>query len=137
MSNKFRQLYEDIWWRWWCIYCGLINFWRFRKVIWHWDSCDYAPTLDLMEVAFREISRLHTENGHLVSSKRTAKETFIVANLCKRLSADDYDQLAKNKPTNALNEHEARAWIKHVEYLAAQDIALLGKMFRKVQHWWD
>src|ERR1041385_7921722 len=59
------------------------------------SACDYAPTLKMMEIAFREIARLHSEHPHLVSSQKTARQTLIVSELCRRLHDDDYHELAK------------------------------------------
>src|SRR5687768_6481471 len=63
----------------------------FASAVWHWDSCDYAPTLRLMEIAFREMSRLHTENGITMDAHKVARKTLIVSELCRRLHDDDYE----------------------------------------------
>jgi hypothetical protein len=105
----------------------------FAGAVWHWDSCDYAPTLEMMEIAFKEISRAHTEHGNLVSSDRTAKQTRVVAELCRRLREEDQYDLARNE----FNHGEGRRWAEHVGYLAKQDADYLGRMFRFVQHWWN
>jgi hypothetical protein len=105
----------------------------FASAVWHWDSCDYAPTLKLMEIAFKEISRLHSENGHLVSSDKTAKQTLIVSELCRRLHDDDYHDLAKG----AIGTSRKFARWGHIDYLGRQDSEYLGRMFKFVRHWWN
>lgn len=106
----------------------------FASAVWHWDTYDYAPTLEIMEIAFREISRLHNEHPHLVSSAKTAKQTKIVAELCRRLQADDYFDLARSELRKS---GDGGRWAKHVDYLGRQDSEYLGKMFKYVRHWWN
>lgn len=117
----------------WCLRFRFRCVRLFASAVWHWDTCDYAPTLEMMEIAFREISRLHAEHPHLVSSAKTAKQTKVVAELCRRLQRDDYFDLARNE----LNGRGGERWAKHVDYLGRQDSEYLGKMFKHVRHWWN
>jgi hypothetical protein len=86
----------------------------------------------MMEIAFREISRLHAEHPHLVSSEKTSRQTLVVAELCRRLQRGYFD-LARNE----LNGRGGQRWAKHVDYLGKQDSVYLGRMFRFVRHWWN
>lgn len=117
----------------WGLRFRLRNIHMFASAVWHWDSCDYAPTLEIMEIAFREISRLHTHHGHLVSSDKTAKQTKVVAELCRRLQRDDYFDLARSEVKGRRGRH----WAEHVDYLGKQDAEYLGKMFKFVRYWWN
>lgn len=117
----------------WGLRFRLRNVRMFASVVWHWDSCDYAPTLRMMEIAFREISRLHRHHGHLVSSEKTAKQTSVVAEICRRMHDDVYFDNARN----TFNGGQGRRWAEHVTYLGKQDSEYLGRMFRFVRHWWN
>lgn len=126
----FRWFYQAHIWGFW----GRIrNCIMFASAIWHWDWIDSGCTLKLMEIAFRHMSKMQAEHGHLVSSDKTSKQTLIVAELCRRLEQDDYFDLAKNE----LNGRGGLRWAKHVSYLGTQDSIYLGKMFRFVRHWWN
>ena len=109
----------------------------FASAVWHWDSCDYSPTLEMMNIAFREISRLHREHGQVVDSPRVARHTLIVAELCRRLGEGSYYDLAGYARFDQMTDRERAAWAKHVNYLAQQDAEYLGRMFRFVRHWWQ
>lgn len=109
----------------------------FASSVWHWDSCDYAPTLRIMEVCFREMSRLHTERGIVVDSPRVARQTLIVAELCRRLHNDDYADLAGYERYDQMTQKQKQRWAKHTEYLANQDVVYLGRMLRHIQRWWQ
>lgn len=109
----------------------------FAAAVWHWDSCDYAPTLEMMRIAFSEISRMHAERGHLVSSEKTAKQTKIVAELCRRLGEDDYETLAGYARYDEMNERQRQRWAIHTGYLGKQDSEYLGRMFKHVRGWWN
>lgn len=105
----------------------------FASAIWHWDWIDSGCTLEIMEIAFRYMSKMQAKHGHLVSSDKTSRQTLIVAELCRRLHDDGYFELARNE----LNSRGGQRWAKHVDYLGKQDSEYLGKMFRFVQHWWN
>lgn len=68
---------------------GLINLYRFRKVIWAFRPWDHSYLLNIMEKTFTEMVKAH-EPGHLVKAPRTAKELKMAALLCKRLSEQNY-----------------------------------------------
>jgi len=113
---------------------GRIRYVRlFASAVWHWDSCDYVGTLELMRIAFAEISRAHRESGHVADSPIVAKQTAVVAELCRRLEADDYYDLARNE----IHGREGQAWAIHVGYLGKQDAEYLGRMLRHIQCWWQ
>lgn len=91
----------------------------------------------MMELCFRGISELHRDHGHVVDSDKVARETLIVAELCRRLHTDDYAELAGYDRYDEMNELQRRKWAQHTAYLANQDAEYLGKMFRKVRRWWQ
>lgn len=109
----------------------------FASSVWHWDSCDYAPTLRMMQIAFREISRMHKEHGHTVDAEKIARQTLIASELCRRLEEDDYETLAGYARYEQMSERQKRAWAKHASYLGKQDAEYLGKMLRHIRKWWD
>jgi hypothetical protein len=127
----FRWFYQS---HIWGLRFRVRNCLMFADALWHWDWIDYAPTLRLMEIAFRHISRMQAKHGHLVSSDRTAKQTLIIAELCRRLEADDYETLAGY---DAEGRRHKRGWVEHSNYLAKQDIEYFGRIFRYVRHWWN
>lgn len=136
LGFKRRYIYPFKWFyrsHIWGLRFRLRNVRMFASAVWHWDSCDYSPTLEMMQIAFRAISRLHTEHGHLVSSEKTAKQTKIVAELCRRMCDDVYF----NNARNAFNGGKGQRWAKHVDYLGKQDSEYFGRMFRFVRHWWN
>jgi hypothetical protein len=109
----------------------------FAAAVWHWDTCDYAPTLHMMEIAFREISRLHRENGITSDSRKVARRTLVVSELCRRLHDDDYAELAGHARYDRMSDRQQRAWAKHTNYLAQQDADYLGKVLRNIRNWWQ
>jgi len=127
-------------WRLWCLYVGLRNCWRFRSVVWHFDTCDYAPLMDMLSTAARLMATHHQKHGKVTSSERSAKQLLIVSELCRRLEADDYPELAGYEHA-AYPQWSSRrrtyVW-QHAEYLAQQDIDYLGRMLKKhLRGWWD
>lgn len=127
----FKWFYQSHLWGFWF---RVRNCLMFATALWHWDWIDYAPTLRLMDIAFRHISRMQADHGHLVSSDKTSKQTLIVAELCRRLEQDDYETLAGY---DAESGNHKRGWVEHSNYLAKQDIEYLGRTLRHVRHWWN
>jgi hypothetical protein len=121
----------------WCFVFRLRCVRLFASAVWHWDSCDYAPTLELMRIGFREMSRLHREHGHRTDSARIARKTLIVSELCRRLADDDYEMLAGHAHYERMNERQRRRWAEHATYLAKQDAEYLGRVLRDVRSWWN
>lgn len=109
----------------------------FASAVWHWDSCDYAPTLRMMQIAFREMSRLHRENGITVDAHKVARKTLVASELCRRLQDDDYETLAGHAHYDSMNERQRQRWAKHTTYLGQQDAEYLGKVLRDVRCWWQ
>lgn len=51
---------------------------------------DYSYFIELMELWLKESAYRHENQGHCVSSGKTAKQLRIAAHLCKRIREDDY-----------------------------------------------
>lgn len=122
-----------------CFIYGVRNFWRFRRAVWNFDTCDYSGLLALMREATKRMSEHHRDHGHCINADRTAKQLFIVSALCGRLGGDTgtYEELAGYARYDTMNETQRRHWANHSDYLATQDIEYLRKMFRHIQRWWD
>lgn len=129
--GNFRHPIETIRFQWYCFYYGICNIVRFWRVVWRFDTCDYTGLLELMQAATKQMAIDHRDHGHLVNSERTAHQLFIVSELCRRLAADDYFDLAEREGRKDAD------WSKRVGYLGKQDAEYLGRMFRHVQTWWD
>lgn len=118
----FRWFYER---NLWCFSFRLHCVRVFASAVWHFDTCDYAPTLRLMAIAFREMSKHHTEHPIIMDSKRVARQTMVASELCRRIESDDYGALTKPRD------------YEHAEYLVKQDIEYLGKTLKYIRHWWS
>jgi hypothetical protein len=117
----------------WCLGFRLHCVRIFASAVWHFDTCDYAPTLRLMQIGFREMSRLHKEHGHVTDSHRIARRTLIVSELCRRLEEDNYETLAGYARYEQMNEKQRQQWATHTTYLAQQDADYLGRMLKNVR----
>lgn len=130
----FRWFYQShIWGFWFRVRCVIM----FADAVWHWDSCDYSPTVRLMEIAFRRMMILHRDHGCLLKATRTAKQLLIVSELCKRIQEDNYADLAGHANYDSMSEFQRTKWARHTNYLQKQDVEYLGKMMRYLPSWWD
>jgi hypothetical protein len=119
---KLRRLF-NLRWHWVTLRMGVRNLWRFRGVVWRFDTCDYSYMLELMGVAANEMSRGFRERGHCVDAPRRARELAVMSALCNRLAADDYCLMTRD-------------W-KRAEFMANRDVKRLGRVLQKVRCWWD
>jgi hypothetical protein len=116
---------------WIDIRCGVRNLYRWIPVIWFDQNFDYSYLLDIMERKFRYMADA-LENGHLLHGKRHARELRICAELCRRMSADDYclsrGNIHGGTGTTALISMKR----------STEDARLLGRMIGKhLLTWWD
>lgn len=125
-------------WHWIGLCLGLKNIWRFKSAVWHFDTCDYAPMLKLLQIATREMAVQHLEAGHSKDSKNRGRELLIVSELCRRLYDDNYFENAGYGSTwGQKTGKQQRRVAVHAQYMEKQDADLLGKMFQMVRYWWD
>lgn len=139
------KVLDKIRWQWLTISLGISNLWRFRKVVWRFDRCDYAHLLQLISFGAKEIASHHKEHPIVTDADRIAKELTIVSELCRRLADDDYFLLASGAKDwldvramlKGMNSKQKSRIFAHQEYLAKQDVAYLGKAFKRVRCWWS
>lgn len=117
----------------------LRNIRLFADAVWHFDTCDYAPLLRLIHVATKEMARLYKEHGMVVGSERTARQLTVVAELCRRLEADDHFTQAgyKHETWPALSDFERKRISDHAEYMVKQDVEYLAKTMKDIRCWWQ
>ena len=130
----FRWFYQS---HIWGLRFRLSNVRRFASVVWHWDTCDWSPTVRMMEIAFKGISDLHRTNGIVMDSEKIARQTLIVSELCRRLQSDDYAEIAGWHRIDEMNPVQQKNWARHSEYLANQDVAYLAKTLLHLRKWWQ
>ena len=158
IANPIKSVYYNIKY-------GIKNLIRFRKVIWNFRPWDQSYLLNIMEETFTQMAEGH-DKGHLVKAPRSARELRVAANLCKRLSADDYlgrnhsdyfDQVKLDfqkmdgddrffemvhiykDPSKAADlERKSRVTFKLEGKIRKNDLDLLTKMMnRHLLSWWD
>jgi hypothetical protein len=131
--------YNSLRWNYLCVKYGLLNLWRFRSVVWHFDNCDYSPLLKLLQLATRQMSDHHKRSGRVVGSDKIARQLLIVSELCRRLERDQYFENAgyKRKDWKAKSPHRRSGIIEHAEYLQKQDLNYLGRTLQHLPKWWD
>jgi hypothetical protein len=133
---------------------GLQNLWAYKTIIWKDRDWDKHFLLKLMEFKFRRMSEHHTKYGHFQRSDETAKELMIAANLCRRLSEDNYMENWNTghniifpdiefegnrlKPMSEADGKKLRWSFEMSEKVHQHDLDLLAKMIsRKLRTWWD
>jgi hypothetical protein len=131
--------YNWVRWNYLCIKYGLLNLWRFRTVVWHFDTCDYSPLLKLLQLATRQMSDHHKRSGRVVGSDKIARQLLIVSELCRRLETDEYFENAgyKRKDWKTKSPRTRSGVIEQAEYMQQQDLAYLGQMLQHMLTWWD
>lgn len=74
---------------------GFMNIVRWARII--WNDCDYSceSLLDVMRFKLRNMANYHELHGHLVNNGKHARQMRICAELCRRLSEDNYSVQAE------------------------------------------
>lgn len=127
-----RTFFRNIYSCWLDIRIGVCNILRWIPVIWHDADFDWGF---LNSILIYKLSRMAKvmENGHGMSSHRHAKQLRICAELCRRLDADNYSDIAEKRFPGW-----TKSWSDRWNELEKQDCVLLGKMISKYYtHWWD
>ena len=114
---------------------GLKNCIRYAPLVWADRDFDYAYLLALMSFKLDAMSRHIARHDRHVGSQKIARELKICAHICRRLENDNYFQNLITSgerhgvSTKLLFEEAAR--------VKRADLELFGKLFRKVDCWWD
>lgn len=136
------------------IYYGIRNLIRWAPIIWQDRDWDYCYALKIMELKFRNMATAMNRNGRHVGYERVVRELTICAELCSRLTNNNYDLGAywfNDKQVEAYMtqdlqaslydnkyENEWRTWRNHEASMCKQDLDYLCKMMSKYMFgWWD
>ena len=69
---------------------GLMNFWRFRKVIYNWRWWDYSYTFNMLVEMLKDMEEGQRIAGHSTCHKNVARDIQICRVSLQRLLDDDY-----------------------------------------------
>ena len=134
------------------LYNYLRNLWVFHRALWNYRRWDYSGMLNFMELAARDMSECHEKHGHLVRSKKTAKELKIFAEYIKRIREDDYglrhiniEWLTDKKPSIKINPikyegplYGTKLYTQVEKSCSVNDMEQAARLFqRKLKTWWD
>ena len=103
---------------------GIKNIIRWTPVIWGDYDFDYNFLVKIMEWKLHKMSNYFKDNGHLVGSKKAAKEMLICSELLKRINEDN---LGENGITFKQHELRMKGWLEMLGNLMSQ----------KLRFWWD
>lgn len=78
------------------LFFKLERIYDFSKVLWGVADFDWSSLLIVLEKQLRRLA-VRLENGYGMTSPKQAKDVLICAELCKRILADDYDALLRQK----------------------------------------
>lgn len=88
-----------------------------------------------MHVAVEDMEQGQIRYGISSDKHKIVKQLKITKNLLKRITDDNYLELAKYNQKDSFKKK--RFIMEQIEYLENQDAEYLGKMFKKVRNWWD
>ena len=135
---------------------GLINLWKYRKIIWNDRDFDHFYLLELVEFKLRNMSDMQKNHGHSTVSKDISEELLEAADLVKQLKDDDFmdyshidekfgeleflDNTLK-RPLEYDNEEEiARLTLEEMHRSNKEKQRVQRKLFnllKKYENWWD
>ena len=103
------------------------NFWAYRQILWNDQDCDYSCLLDMMELKLRRMGQHFEDYDIVMDSQRMARECRVAAELCRRLSEDNYlGKYGKIEP------------FMNVRQRRRDDLDYLARLIqRKLFSWWD
>lgn len=133
---------------------NIVNIVRWIPVLWNNRDWDYCYLLNIMEHKLDSMSSHFKKHNVFVGSEKAVKQMRICAELCKRISADDYDFgpfWFNDKRIDELEkvyEHFLESgefvgtvkntWVSYRSKQRQQDMELLGKLMTKhVLGWWN
>lgn len=134
-----KRLINKLRWQAWCLYHGCRNLWRFRKVVWQFDACDYAGLMEIIAEAARQMAEFHRSRQHTTDHSRAAHRLRIVAALCTRIADDEYEQIVGfgDPSYKGKTAGQRQRMALHCDYLAQQDMSYLGMLLRRYgRSWW-
>jgi hypothetical protein len=136
-------------WHFYTVYYGLRNLIVWFKVIWRDDDCDWAFIYYILGFKLKRMAKFFKKYGHHVGSERDTHEMAIAAELCRRISLDDYQRLcvrgtprlgpwlqwdSKKIKTNSWKEPP----FMYDDYMIRQDLKFLHDLLtKKVRGWWN
>jgi len=118
---KTLDAYYDLKW-------GIGNLRCFFRAVWKFRTWDFAYLLPLLEVGTRRMAHAFAESNFTVDAMKRSRELLIVAELCKRIHADDYWRM---KPFNKRKDD-----YKFQGLIAKRDVEYLARMMQKLRLWW-
>lgn len=114
-------------------------------IIWNDRWFDYTYLLQIIEFKLRNDAKQYIKNGHCVDSDKYGRQMILAANLCERLTKDEYyspwSVNLRKSIWKRLSEEESKkfCWIVERESeMRKQDLDYLLTIFRKhAMNWWD
>jgi hypothetical protein len=131
---------------------GITNLVHWMPVVWNDRDYGYGSLLDMIDLKLRKMADYHEVEGHCVDNTLYARQMRICAQLCRRLSNDDYFFNAIKRyhgySGESLDHPQNRSkalWRKRSKLISTfadlqkrQDQILLARMFDKhLLNWWD
>lgn len=110
---------KNIKWIFYRLRRGIENLIAYTPVIWWQEEFDHSFLLELMEFKMKRMADFHRDRGITDGREQTEKELRQAAELCRRISKEDY-------PIDR--------WIEQPQV----DLEVLcNLMRRKLRTWWD
>jgi hypothetical protein len=117
---------------WWQLVVGVTNLFEWMPIVWRDRDWDWVYLAKVLEFKFARMEQ-RERCGHHLSSPRHARQLMVAKNLCRRLIADEYQDIAERR-FGETRRHTYR-WM---EGLIKTDQELLGKILgRHLREWWD
>lgn len=122
---------------------GIKNLIKWAPLIWHDHDWDYVYLLSIMEFKLKNMAK-HTEESdwRSVNDKNYIKSLKITAELCKRISENEYLETEINKYEiddnfNIKDPKGLKGTLKRKADLRDEDVRLIGHYFRRhLIRWW-